>query len=86
VLRRADKKSLLHLGFQLRPEIDLKDFAKETLGYGVHAEIKSFSQPGISAPGRLGRNIEQNPNRQFALGPQKVRDGNGCCNCSPGFR
>jgi catechol-2,3-dioxygenase len=32
VLRRADKKSLLHLGFQLKPEINLQDFAKDALG------------------------------------------------------
>jgi catechol-2,3-dioxygenase len=48
VLRGADKKSLLHLGFQLKPEIDLKDFVREALNYGVRAEIKSDSQPGIS--------------------------------------
>jgi catechol-2,3-dioxygenase len=48
VLRRADKKSLLHLGFQLKPEIDLKDFVQEAVNYGVRAEIKSDSQPGIS--------------------------------------
>jgi hypothetical protein len=47
VLRRADKKSPLHLGFQLEPEIDLKDFAREALNYAVRAEIKSDSQPGI---------------------------------------
>src|SRR5262245_39089025 len=29
VLRQADKKSLLHLGFQLKPDTDLRDFAKE---------------------------------------------------------
>jgi len=43
VLHRADKKSLLHLGFQLKPEIDLKDFAQEALNYGVRAEIKRQS-------------------------------------------
>ena len=48
VLHRADKKSLLHLGFQLKPDIDLKDFAQEALNYGVPAEIKSDSQPGIN--------------------------------------
>ena len=48
VLHRADKKSLLHLGFQLKPDIDLKDFAQEALNYGVPAEIKSDSQPSIS--------------------------------------
>jgi catechol-2,3-dioxygenase len=40
VLRGADKKSLLHLGFQLKPEIDLKHFVQEALNYGVSRRNK----------------------------------------------
>lgn len=48
VLRRAEQKSLLHLGFQLKPGIDLQAFAKEARDHGLGAEVRSDSQPGIS--------------------------------------
>jgi catechol 2,3-dioxygenase-like lactoylglutathione lyase family enzyme len=48
VLRRGQQKSLLHLGFQLKPGTDLRDFVGEARDYGVGAELKSDSQPGIS--------------------------------------
>ena len=58
VLKKADGKALLHLGFQLEPGTRLKDFAREAKDYGLTAKFKSDSQPGISelieveAPGR----------------------------------
>jgi catechol-2,3-dioxygenase len=47
VLHQAAAKSLRHIGFQLKPEIDLKDFALDARNFGVNAVLKSDSQPGI---------------------------------------
>lgn len=47
VLRKAEKKALTHLGFQLKPHIELKDFMQEAKDYGLSAQLKSDSQPGI---------------------------------------
>jgi len=41
VLKKADGKALLHLGYQLKPSTELKDFAKEVKDYGLTAKLKS---------------------------------------------
>ena len=48
VLRPAKQKSLLHLGFQLKPHIAVADFAREVRDYGLTATIKTDSQPGVA--------------------------------------
>jgi len=48
VLKKAEGKALSHLGYQLKPYTELKDFAKEVEEYGLTAKLKSDSQPGIS--------------------------------------
>jgi hypothetical protein len=48
VLANADEKSLLYLGFQLRPTVDLEEFSRELRNYGLNGTIKSDSQPGIA--------------------------------------
>jgi catechol-2,3-dioxygenase len=58
VLRKAEQKSLIHVGYQLNPGTDLKEFAVSASGYGLKAEIKSDAQPGVAqlveveAPGK----------------------------------
>jgi catechol-2,3-dioxygenase len=47
VLRKAEKKSLLHLGFQLKPHVELQAFVKDARAYGLKAELKTDSQPGV---------------------------------------
>ena len=47
VLRKAEKKALTHLGFQLQPGTDLDDLAREMSGLGLTGQIKTDSQPGI---------------------------------------
>lgn len=59
VLRPAEQKTLLHVGFQLTPHIATSDFAREVRELGLHATTASDSQPGIAelleveAPGGL---------------------------------
>ena len=48
VLRPAKQKSLLHLGFHLKPHIAIADFAREVREYGLSATIKTDSQPGVA--------------------------------------
>ena len=48
VLRPADEKSFLHLGYQLRVDTDLASFAREVGDFGLPAQRNSDSQPGIS--------------------------------------
>lgn len=48
VLRKAEQKALVHLGYQLKPGTDLRAFLKEARDYGVTGQIKSDSQPGIA--------------------------------------
>ena len=48
VLRPAKQKSLLHLGFHLKPHIAVADFAREVQEYGLAATIKTDSQPGVA--------------------------------------
>ncbi len=48
VLLPAKQKSLLHLGFQLKPHIAVGDFAREAREFGLVATVKSDSQPGVA--------------------------------------
>jgi len=48
VLSPADKKALLHVGFQLSSGIAIAEFAKDARAFGLAAEIKTDSQPGIA--------------------------------------
>ena len=48
VLRPADDKSLLHLGYQINAGIGLDAFAKDVEAFGLKAQKKSDSQPGIA--------------------------------------
>jgi catechol 2,3-dioxygenase-like lactoylglutathione lyase family enzyme len=48
VLKKAQGKALLHLGYQLKPMWELNDFAKEVTDCGLTAKLKSDCQPGIS--------------------------------------
>ncbi|MFT2214514.1 VOC family protein [Rhizobium giardinii] len=47
VLRQAKQKAMGHLGFQLNPGTDLKELVSELGAFGLSAQIKSDSQPGI---------------------------------------
>src|SRR5260370_6148205 len=42
------EKALRHVGFQLNPGIAVAEFAKEVRAFGLAAEIKTDSQPGIA--------------------------------------
>lgn len=48
VLRPADDRTLLHLGYQLNRGTDLGEFAREVEAFGLPAQRKSDSQPGIA--------------------------------------
>lgn len=48
VLRPTSEKALLHLGYQLNPDTDLKEFAEGVRAFGLPAESKSDSQPGVA--------------------------------------
>jgi catechol 2,3-dioxygenase-like lactoylglutathione lyase family enzyme len=48
VLSPAGEKALRHIGFQLNPGIAIAEFAKEVRAFGLAAEIKTDSQPGIA--------------------------------------
>jgi catechol 2,3-dioxygenase-like lactoylglutathione lyase family enzyme len=48
VLGEATHKTLLRLGFQLKPGIELANFAKDLQSYGVNGAVKSDSQPGVA--------------------------------------
>ena len=48
VIKPAKEKNLMHNGFQLNPGTDLKEFCKELANYGLKAQVKSDSQPGIA--------------------------------------
>lgn len=48
VLREADEKSFLHLGYQLNPDTDIAQFMREVREFGLAAEKKSDAQPGIT--------------------------------------
>jgi catechol 2,3-dioxygenase-like lactoylglutathione lyase family enzyme len=48
VLRPADEKALLHVGFHLKPHISIRDFARDVQALGLPATIKKDSQPGVA--------------------------------------
>jgi catechol 2,3-dioxygenase-like lactoylglutathione lyase family enzyme len=48
VLRPAQQKALLHVGFHLKPHIAIADFARDVREYGLPATIKTDSQPGVA--------------------------------------
>jgi catechol 2,3-dioxygenase-like lactoylglutathione lyase family enzyme len=48
VLKKADSKSLLHLGYQLKPAIEIEDFGRDLQKLGLKPLIKSDSQPGVA--------------------------------------
>ena len=47
VLRRAEQKALLHVGFHLKPHISVSDLARDARELGLTATVKTDSQPGI---------------------------------------
>lgn len=47
VLKKAERKALTNLGFQLQPGIELPALVKELAGHGFAAQIKTDSQPGV---------------------------------------
>lgn len=59
ILRPADQKALLHVGFQLKPHIPISDFAREVRELGLNAKTKTDHEAGIAelvevdAPGGL---------------------------------
>lgn len=72
VLRKADGKALLHLGFQLNPGTDLAGFAQAARDYGLPAEVLHDSQPGIAALVEVvapGGNVFQFYDRSEAAAP-----------------
>src|SRR5258708_38400352 len=48
VLTPADRKALLHIGFQLKPAIAIAEFARDARAFGLAATIKTDSQPAVS--------------------------------------
>ena len=78
VLKKAEEKALLHLGFQLKPGTELKDFAKDVQDFGLTAAVKSDSQPGISKLVEVecpGGNIFQFYNEMTAPAPGFKKTG-----------
>lgn len=49
VLKPASEKSVAHLGFQLNPGTDLNALVVEAQAFGVKAQLKTDSQPGVAA-------------------------------------
>ena len=48
VLRPAEHKALLHVGFHLKPHISVGDIARDAREIGLAATVKTDSQPGIA--------------------------------------
>jgi catechol 2,3-dioxygenase-like lactoylglutathione lyase family enzyme len=48
VLKETTQKSLMHIGFQLKPNIELNGFLNELRALGLKPMIKSDGQPGVS--------------------------------------
>ena len=59
VLRPAQQKTLLHVGFHLKPHVMVGDFARDVRELGLTATVKTDNQPGVAevveveAPGGL---------------------------------
>jgi hypothetical protein len=78
VLKPADGKALLHLGYQLKPEIELKEFAADVEKLGLVAKIKSDSQPGIARLVEVegpGGNVFQFYSQMMAPAPGFAKSG-----------
>ena len=74
----ADGKALLHLGYQLKPEIELKEFAADVEKLGLVAKIKSDSQPGIARLVEVegpGGNVFQFYSQMMAPAPGFAKSG-----------
>jgi catechol 2,3-dioxygenase-like lactoylglutathione lyase family enzyme len=48
ILRPVNEKTLLHVGFQLKPHIEIPEFTKGVREFGLPVTTKSDSHPGIS--------------------------------------
>lgn len=48
VLRRADEDAILHLGYQLDPDLSLQDARRELADHGVDAQLETDAEPGIA--------------------------------------
>src|SRR5271166_1845999 len=48
VLRPAEEKALVHVGFHLKPHIAIDEFAREAREAGLATTIKTDSQPGVA--------------------------------------
>ena len=48
VLTPSDRKALLQIGFQLKPDISIAEFARQAREFGLTAAVKSDSQPGVA--------------------------------------
>jgi hypothetical protein len=78
VLKPTDAKALLHIGYQLKPGIELREFAAEVEKFGLAAKIKSDSQPGISQLVEVegpGGNVFQFYSQMTALAPGFKKTG-----------
>ena len=49
ILKKTDRKSLLSLGYQLKPNVEAATFLKDLRDLGLRPETKSDSQPGIAS-------------------------------------
>ena len=49
ILKKTGRKSLLSLGYQLKPNIEIATFIKDLRDLGLRPETKSDSQPGIAS-------------------------------------
>ena len=65
VLRPAQQKELVHVGFQLKPHIAVDDLARQAREQGLAATVKTDSQPGVAelveieAPGGTPHSVLQ---------------------------
>ena len=55
ILKKTEQKSLLSLGYQLKPNIDVATFAKGLGELGLRPRTKSDSQPGLACPAPVRR-------------------------------
>ena len=49
ILKKTEQKSMLSLGYQLKPNIGIANFVKDLRDLGLRPETKSDSQPGIAS-------------------------------------
>ena len=82
VLKPADGKALLHLGYHLKPEIELSAFAADVEKLGLAVKIKSDSQPGIARLAEVegpGGNVFQFYSQMTAPAPGFALRGSKFC-------